>query len=241
MSPFPTTRWTLIAHSTGDGSSDAREAFGELCGAYWYPLFAYLRRKGEPADRAADLVQGLFVSLLQRESLDTVDRERGKFRTWLITALQNHASDVRDHERALKRGGGAAHFPLDVEDAEGRYLREPADVTDPQALFDRAWAEEVLRQALDRVRDEYRDRGRASTFELLSPTLEGEELDREGVCHALRLSPVALRVAIHRLRGRYREQVLAEVADTLGPGEEPGREAALLMEALGQPESPLRP
>jgi len=235
---FPDTRWSVIQRAQGALDDEARAAFDELCGAYWYPLFAYLRRKGSGPEAAADLVQGLFVSLLERQSLDRLEREGARFRTWLLTALRNHAHDARARELADKRGGGRAHFPLDLEDAEGRYAAEPAELVDPAALFERAWAVEVLARGRARLAAEYRDSGRSSTFDLLAPTLEGEPVDREGAARHLGLSPVALRVAVHRLRARYREQLVAEVRDTLGPDEEPGGEVSALLEALGADFSP---
>ncbi len=234
MSPtFPSTRWSVIHRAGGDLDDGTRSAFDELCGAYWYPLFAYLRRGGTPREEAADLVQGLFVSLLERKSLDKLEREGGRFRSWLLGAMRNHVRDARDHAHALKRGGGRVDFSLDVAGAESRYQLEPASLDDPAALFERAWAREVLEQGLARVEAEYRASNRGMTFDLLRPTLVGEELDREGAGRALGLTSVALRVAVHRLRSRYRDQLVAEVRDTLGPDEAPGEELAALLKALG--------
>jgi DNA-directed RNA polymerase specialized sigma24 family protein len=235
---FPSTRWSVIHRAGGELDDGARAAFDELCGAYWYPLFAYLRRSGTPAQDAADLVQGLFVSLLERQSLEGLERDGARFRSWLLGALRHHTQDVRAHDRADKRGGDRPHFPLDLEDAEGRYRREPATPEDPAALFDRAWAGQVLARGRARLDAEYRESGRGTTFDLLAPTLEGEAVDREGAERMLALSPVALRVAVHRLRTRYRDQLVEEVRDTLGPGEEPGTELNALLEALGADLSP---
>ena len=235
---FPDTRGSVIQRAKGALDDEAAAAFDELCGAYWYPLFAYLRRGGTKPEEAADLVQELFVSLLERQSLDRLQPEGARFRSWLLAALRHHVQDARARERADKRGGGRAHFPLDLECAEGRYTGEPAEPRDPAALFERAWAVEVLARGRARLEAEYRDSGRGPTFELLAPTLEGEPLDRVGAARVLGLSPVALRVAVHRLRGRYREQLASEVRDTLGPDEEPGGELAALLQALGADFSP---
>ena len=237
-SPFPSTRWSLVRRA-GDTGPEARAAFDELCGAYWYPLFAYLRRSGTSTEDAADLVQGLFTSLLERGSLGSLDEEGARFRSWLLAVLRHHVLDARAREHADKRGGGQPVFSLDLEDAEGRYGHEPADLSDPAALFDRAWAVEVLARGRVRLAEEYASSGRGNTFTVLAPTLEGEPLDREEAAGALGLSKVALRVAVHRLRTRYQEQLLEEVRDTLGPGEEPGTELRALVEALGGESSPL--
>ena len=141
---FPDTRWSVIQRAKGALDDEAAAAFDELCGAYWYPLFAYLRRGGTKPEEAADLVQELFVSLLERQSLDRLQPEGARFRSWLLAALRHHVQDARARERADKRGGGRAHFPLDLECAEGRYTGEPAEPRDPAALFERAWAVEVL-------------------------------------------------------------------------------------------------
>ncbi len=239
LTPFPSTRWSVVRRAGGLLDPEANEAFDQLCAAYWYPLFAYLRRSGTSPDDAADLVQCLFTSLLERGSLEGLEEEVAPFRSWLLGALRHHVQDARARASADKRGGGRPVFSLDLEDAEGRYGTEPAVLSDPAALFDRAWAVEVLARGRERLAAEYASSGRGNAFTVLAPTLEGETLDREGAARALGLSPVALRVAVHRLRTRYREQLLEEVRDTLGPGEEPGTELRVLIEALGAEFSPL--
>lgn len=227
---FPPTRWSLIQRARGGLEGESRAAFDELCGAYWYPLFAFLRRSGTEASEAADLVQGLFVSLLERGSLDGFDEEGARFRSWLLVVLRNHARDAHARASAQKRGGDVVQFSLDVEGAEERYSKEGDG--DPAQVFERAWAQEVLRRARRRLEDEYASSNRSTLFGLIAPTLDGEEVDRTGVERAMNMTSVALRVAIHRLRGRYREHLVEEVRDTLGPDEEAGAELNALLEAL---------
>jgi RNA polymerase sigma-70 factor (ECF subfamily) len=238
---FPSTRWSLVRRAGGgrDGAlgPEAREAFSELCGAYWYPLFAYLRRSGRDAAEAADLVQGTFVSLLERASLEGVAESGARFRGWLLGALKHHAADEHRRANAVKRGGDVAHFPLDVEAAEGRYARELEGGADPAALFERAWAREVLAQGLERVGREYHEAGRGLLFDLLRPALVGEPVDREGAARALGMTAVALRVALSRLRARYRDQLVQEVRDTIGDDADLGSEVSALLLALGHENS----
>jgi RNA polymerase sigma factor (sigma-70 family) len=234
---FPSTRWSVVRRAGGQLGSEASAAFSELCGAYWYPLFAYLRRSGKSQDEAGDLVQGLFVSLLERGTLESIQEEGARFRGWLMGALRNHSVDIVRKERAIKRGGDVYHFSIDAQEAEDRYAREPASDEDPAALFERAWANEVLAQGLLRVEAEYRDSNRGLQFDLLRPTLVGEKIDRIGAARALDMTPIALRVALHRLRARYRDQLVQEVRDTLGDDQDLGSEVSELLRALGLEEN----
>lgn len=234
---FPSTRWSVVRRAGGQPGGESSAAFSELCGAYWYPLYAYLRRSGRNQAEAADLVQGLFVSLLERGNLESVKEEGARFRGWLMGALRNHSVDVVRKERAVKRGGDVYHFSIDVGEAEDRYAREPVQGEDAAALFERAWANEVLAQGLLRVEAEYRDSNRGPLFDLLRPTLVGEDIDRIGAARALDITPVALRVALHRLRARYRDQLVQEVRDTLGDNQDLGSEVSELLRALGVEEN----
>jgi len=231
---FHTTRWSLVARA-GDAREELRrDALEELCRAYWYPLYAFLRRDGRGPDAAADLVQGLFASLLERDSLARLSSEGGRFRSWLLAALVHHAKDERAREQALKRGGAARHVPLDRQAAETRYRVELADPRPAADLFQRAWALAVLERALARLRAESAARGKGALFEALAGFLRaGEHQPRAAeVGPRLGLSPVAVRVAAHRLRGRYRELLVDEVRETLGDDLDPGEELRELLAAL---------
>jgi RNA polymerase sigma-70 factor (ECF subfamily) len=233
-SGFHTTHWSVIQRTTASDAEVRGEALRDLCEAYWYPLYAYLRRLGRDADRAGDIVQGLFVKLLEKDGLSRVTEEGGTFRQWLITCLRNHERDVLEHEGALRRGGGVQTFSIDVEEGERRYGAEPSHGADPEASFERAWARQVLDNALEILKGEYQAGGRGPVFDQLQGALktDHEELDREQVGQALGLSPVAVRVALHRLRERYRSAILGEVRSTLGDGVDPGEELRSLLLAL---------
>ncbi len=227
---FHTTRWSLVTRA-GGAPEEARLALGELCEAYWYPLYAFLRRRGEGEEDARDLVQGFLAGLLERGQLGA-DQARGRFRSYLLGALGNHASNARRHANADKRGGGQTHESLD---GEGRYALEPDHGETPEALFDRAWALLVLERALERLGEEYTQRGRTDTFEALRATLTGQAPDHERAAAQLGTSAGAVRVTVHRMRGRLRELIRAEVAQTVGEGDEVEDELAVLLAALGRP------
>jgi len=233
-SGFHTTHWSVIQRTTASDAEVRGEALRDLCEAYWYPLYAYLRRRGRDGDRAADMVQGLFAKLLEKDGLSRVSEEGGTFRQWLITCLRNHERDVLEHEGALRRGGGVQTFSLDVEEGERRYGAEPSNGADPEVAFERAWARQVLDNALETLKGEYQAGGRGPVFDQLQGALKTDhgKLAREQAGQKLGLSPVALRVALHRLRERYRSAILGEVRSTLGDGVDPGEELRSLLLAL---------
>ena len=154
VQPFAATHWSLVLAAGGDGTPAARAALEKLCRTYWPPLYAFVRRSGHAPADAQDLTQGFFLQLLQRNFLDGVDPCKGRFRSFLLAALQHHLSNERDRARAQKRGGGLAPISIDAQDAEGRYLLEPADPMTPEKLYERRWALTVLDQALARLQKE---------------------------------------------------------------------------------------
>ena len=186
-----------------------------LCESYWYPLYAFLRRRGYPADQAQDLTQEFFMRVLEGRYLDRADREKGRFRSFLLTSLKFFVSDEEDRRRAAKRGGGMV-VQLQFSSGEERYRREPADEETPESIFERQWALSVLDRAVEKLRDEFVQHGRAEHFERLKIFLLAQsdapyaELARE-----MKTSEGALKVAIHRLRKRYRELFRQEIADTV--------------------------
>ena len=218
---FPTTRWSRIL-AARDGDSDASEARGalaDLCRAYWYPLYAFIRRRGHDPESSRDLTQEFFARLIEADFLAGVDRARGKFRSFLLAACTHFLANRRDFERAAKRGGGRRVLSIDAAEAEGRYGLEPSHRLTPEALFARRWALTVLSQTLDRLRDEHRAAGPAqlARFEALRATLTG---DGGRVPHAelavrLGLTEGAVQVAVHRLRRRYREVLRDLIAATV--------------------------
>lgn len=221
------------------GSADAdlelrRASLERLCSLYWFPLYAFLRRGGRDADRAADLVQGLFARLLSAEGLARVTPGEGRFRSWLLAALQNHERDELSKERALKRGGGEVPVPIDADEAEQRLELAGDALDDPARAYDRAWALSVLEQGRAALRLEMRSEKDRARFEALAPLLAPDAGDtaRARAAEALGLKPVALRVALMRLRRRYRDLLVDVVADAVGSRDEAGRELELLSRAL---------
>jgi RNA polymerase sigma-70 factor (ECF subfamily) len=234
---FHTTRWSVV-RSAGGASPEARAALEALCSTYWYPLYAYLRRSGRRAEDARDLVQGLFAKLLARRSFADLTPEGGRFRSWLLAALKNHAADERDREIAAKRGGGRAQLSIDLDGAEERYRRDPADLETPETLFERRWALVVLERALARLRAEEHAAGRSERFAHLEPALAGGAPSGgwAALARELGTSENALTVAAHRLRRRYRDLVALEVAPTVDRPQEVEDEIASLFRALRGPE-----
>lgn len=230
---FHTTRWSLIARATGDGG-EARKALDELCRLYWPAVYAMYRAEGVESERARDLTQGLFADLLARDDLGRADPERGRFRAFLRTCARNWLANQHARDRAIQRGGGATTFSFDVTDEEQRLRHEPVSRLDAAAMFERRWAQAVIERALERLADEEQEAGRGAVFGVLRPSLEGDRLDRSWAELAVELGTTegALRVAVHRLRKRFRERLEAEVRDTLADASGDGDELAELLRAL---------
>jgi RNA polymerase sigma-70 factor (ECF subfamily) len=215
--PFESTRWTLIARATNPDSPLAQQALEELCRAYWYPLYAFIRRRGHPPDRAEDLTQSFFADILSRGSIGRADRSRGRFRTFLLGALNHFLANTRQRAGRAKWGGKVKHVSLDVRDAEDRYVHEPAHGLTPERLFERRWALTVLDRALERLEREMKSQGKRALFQHLKPSLTGDldQLSHAEIGAALNMNEGAVRVAAHRVRKRYRELLRDEVAQTV--------------------------
>ncbi len=225
--PFHSTRWSLIARATSDDAAGRRRGLAEFCEAYWPPLFAFLRGRGQSPDDAADTVQGFLCMLLERESLAKVapSSERGgsRFRSWLLTAIENYARDEHSRATAQKRGGGDVLLSLDADAAESRFGPSAVGGESPEEAFERAWALHVIASARAQLLEECLRKRQGDLFRCLESTLDGEmtAADRERLGTRLGLSPVALRVAIHRLRKRLAELIRQEVRQTVGIDEDP--------------------
>jgi RNA polymerase sigma factor (sigma-70 family) len=219
-SQFPTTRWTLVVAAGDPGRKKARSALVSLCENYWYPLYAYLRRCGYPADQAQDFTQEFFTRVLEGRYLDRADPEKGRFRSFLLSSLKFFVADEGDRQRAHKRGGGQL-VPLEFSTGEERYQREPAHDETPERIFERRWALLVLDRVVEKLRDEFVQHGRPEHFERLKVFLLGQsDAPYAALAREMNTSEGALRVAIHRLRKRYREVFRQEIADTVAdPGE----------------------
>lgn len=214
---FVTTKWTLVGTAGDRSDTQAREALSALCQIYWPPLYSYLRRHGHNREEAEDLVQGFFARLLERRDVRTADPARGRFRSFLLTALKRYA--INEHHRAIsvKRGGPHAPFSLDFDDAERHAAREPRTDDTPERVFDRRWAAISLDRAEQRLRDECRQSGKGAEADVLLPYLteSGELPTYNEAAEKLGLSEGAVKVAVHRLRRRFGAILRLEIADTV--------------------------
>jgi RNA polymerase sigma factor (sigma-70 family) len=212
---FVPTRWSLVRDAAGADSERARVALATLCQAYWYPLYAFVRRKGVPAGEAEDVVQGFFARLLEKRDLAGVARENGRFRSFLAASIQHYLANLRDHERAEKRGGGRVRLDVDFAGADTRFALEAPD-GDPLQAFERGWAVELLRRALEGLEQEYRATNRGELFDVLRGAItDGERAPVAEYARRLGSTEKAVKVAVHRLRVRYRERLRAEIAETV--------------------------
>jgi len=231
-SVFATTHWSVVLAAGAGSSLQADAALERLCRAYWYPLYAFIRRRGHDAHEAQDLTQALFADLLARQSLASAQPQKGRFRSFLLGAAQNFLSKQHERAQTLKRGGHCTFLSLDEVDAEGRYRHEPAHDMTPEKLFERRWALTLLDNTLAALRDEYRRAGKLPLFDALQTFLSTEAATYVEAASALRLSEGAVRVAVHRLRRRYGELLRAEIAQTLADTNEVEAEVAHLFEVL---------
>jgi RNA polymerase sigma-70 factor (ECF subfamily) len=214
---FPTTRWSLVARAGAVSSPDARQALETLCRAYWFPIYAFIRRHGAEAEAARDLTQTYFTQLLEKDLLLVADPQKGRFRSFLKTDCTYLLADQRDRERAQKRGGDRAMIHFEALDAEDRYRREMADELTPERQFDRAWALTLLDRVLDQLATEYADSGRGALFERLQGVLTRGSLRSPYAALGAQLGMTegAVQVAVHRLRRRYRAILREQIAATL--------------------------
>lgn len=214
---FATTHWSLIIAAQGDDSIPAGKALASLCETYWYPLYAFVRRRGHASHDAQDLTQAFFEKLLEKNYLGDVVRERGKFRSFLLASLKHFLTNEWHKSRAAKRGGGCTMISLDDDEAEARYLREPADSMTAERLFERRWAMTVLERVLARLREVMVAEEKADLFEALKNHLSGagEVLPFAEAGERLGISEGAARVAAHRLKKRYRQLLREEIAQTV--------------------------
>ena len=230
---FQTTRWSLVLRAGGSDAPAAKLALESLCKQVWFPLYGYVRRRGFSPEDAQDLVQGFFTRLLESGDLAHVSPERGRLRSFLLAALKHHVANHRRGTQALKRGGGVHIVPIDLEDAEGRFSAEPADLDTPDRAYDRRWAQDLLERVLATLGDEFRAAGRRDLFLALEPSLGGEVPALIAVAKHLGMTHGAVKVAAHRLRRRYGELLRREIAQTLDRPEDVEDEIQNLFEALG--------
>jgi RNA polymerase sigma-70 factor (ECF subfamily) len=231
---FPSTHWSVVLAAKESSSPAAQAALEQLCRAYWYPLYAYVRRKGYNADDAKDLTQEFFARLLVRNYLGVADRHKGKFRSFLLGSLEHFLAREWTKAHAKKRGGGQTVLSLDEPDIESRYLLERAEDLTAEKIFDRRWATTLLDQAMSRLREECVANHKGDLFSKVESFLSGEkgEACYADVAAALNMSEGAIKVAVHRLRQRYSELVRAEIAQTVATPEEADEELRYLYSVL---------
>ncbi len=232
---FGTTQWTQIVNAVAeDEPEEARRALAILCQSYWFPLYAYARRKGnQPAD-AEDVTQGFLLNMLEKNWLERADRSKGKFRTFLLTCFDRYLYGEYDKASALKRGGDCEILPLDDGEAESKFALAARSERSPEEAYDLAWATEVLRRTLERLKEHYAERGNADLYDALCPMLVGEaEYGQLAEAAAsLGLEPGSVRVASSRMRQKYRELLLAEVTQTVANSDAAKEEYQQISEIL---------
>jgi len=230
---FATTRWSIVLLATHEGSEGAA-ALARLCEQYWFPLYAWLRRAGYSQHDAEDLVQSFFVRLLEHDLITRANADRGRFRTFLLTALRNFAADEWRRGHREKRGGSKAPLSLEEIDPEERMVPELTLAADAELAFDRAWARTLLDRVLERLRDECDGDGKAGRFDALKSFLIGErgEIPFADAATRLGISVPAVQSLVHRLRQRYAELLREEIAHTVQRSEDIDNELRWVLTVL---------
>ena len=214
---FATTHWTVVLTAGQERSPQAARALEELCRTYWFPLYAYVRRRGHTKEDAEDLTQAFFTRLLEKNYLASLDSEKGKFRAFLLASLKHFLANERDKSHAQKRGGGNANLSLDWQTADTQFQIAATDGPGPDKAFDREWALALLAKVIERLQKECEADGKAKLFDQLKIFLtagKAESAQRE-IAGALGMDEGAVRVAVHRMRKRYRQLLRDEIANTL--------------------------
>lgn len=211
----------------------SREALEKLCELYWYPVYAYIRSRGNSPDDARDLAQEFFFRLLDKDYLEAIEAPRGRFRWFLQGAIKNFLANEYDARRAQKRGGGRVIQSLDVDHAEGVYRLEPVDSATPEKIFDRRWSLLLLNRVMERMGEEHAKSGKSEHFVRLKQYLVGDDdVSYRDLAQAIGLTEGAVKVAVHRLRRRFAEMLRAEIAETVADANEVDGELVFLMGAL---------
>jgi DNA-directed RNA polymerase specialized sigma24 family protein len=231
---FATTQWSIVVAAGHRSLPDSQQALESLCRSYWYPLYVYVRRRVSDVQLAQDLTQGFFVALLEGDSLRAADRDRGRFRSFLLTSFKNFLANEWGKARAQKRGGGCKTVPLDLDSAEHRYSLEPVDELSPERLYDRQWALALLDEVLNSLRNECITKGKEKLFQTLKPFLTGDSAPGgyKDAARELATSEAAAKVAAHRLRQRYREILRTRIAGTVAEPVDVEDEIRALMATL---------
>ena len=233
---FEPTHWSVVLSAQVSDSAAGQQALAKLCTVYWYPLYAFVRRTGKDHHQAQDLTQGFFAFLLGAEGLKTVDRAKGRFRSFLLASLNHYLANERDRRDAIKRGGNTVTVSWDAFEAEQRYAHEPADHASPDVLFARNWAKALVERVTARLHSEYADRRIADTFDALQPflTREVEQGEYAGIASSLGMTEGAIRTSVNRLRERFGKLLRAELAQTISDPAELNEELRHIIEALAR-------
>ncbi len=231
---FATTHWSVVLAAGRPESARYQQALETLCRTYWFALYAYLRRQGYNAHEAEDHIQAFFACLLEKRGLRLVDPKRGRFRSFLLTALKHFLSNERARADAQKRGGGRKLLSLDIENAENQYIREPRDELSPEKLFERSWALAVLDRTMARLQAEAANAKKQNIFECLKAYLTADKgaIPYHEMAAKLKMTEGAVKVAVHRLRRRYRDLLRDEIAQTVTTEEQISEEIRDLFTAL---------
>lgn len=232
---FHTTRWSRVLLAGGPQEADeAQAALASLCRDYWYPLYAFARRRGLDVHDAEDATQGFLLHLLEAGTLMRAKEERGRFRSFLLGAMQKYLANEHRRKTAGKRGGGVATLSFDAMEAEERYRHEPRDPLTPEAQFERSWALALIDKVFRQLAGDYEEAGKRDLFEALRPYLAGEAArpGYEVIARDLGMSTAAVGTAIFRMRRRYGEHLREEIAGTVSSPAEVEEEIAQLMRAV---------
>ena len=230
---FATTHWSMVVSAGGSRSPEASRALATLCEDYWFPLYAFVRRAGYTVDDAQDLTQEFFVRLLAQRFFAKADRQKGKFRSFLLAAMKHFLADQWDRKHAQKRGGTQTVISFDGLDAETRYRLEPATKLTPEKMFEKQWALALLEHVLSRLDVEMTSDGKKALFDALKDTLTGtRSIAYAAIGAELGMSEGAVKVAAHRMRRRYRALLREEIAQTVASSDEIGDEIRYLLSCL---------
>lgn len=233
---FATTHWSVVLAAGNRANVHHEDALQTLCQTYWYPLYAYVRHRGHGPQDAEDLTQAFFARLLEKGSLGRLTQDKGKFRSFLLTALNHFRIDEWKQAAAQKRGSGRSIVHLDRDEAEERYHQELVDTTTPERLFEQNWAVSLLNTVFERLQQEHEVLGKGRAFEQLKFCLTGDrsEVPYSALSEQLGISESALKVQVHRLRKRYRELLRQEVAHTVSNPEEVEEELRYLFQVVSK-------
>lgn len=230
---FVTTQWNLVLTAGQQGAPEASDALAALCQSYWHPLYVYARRRGKSAEDASDLTQSFFAAVIEKSFLEAADPDRGRFRTFLLTLFQRFLGQEFRREQTQKQGGHLKKVAFNFDAAEQLCSQNSADVA-PEVAFEKEWALTLLGHVMDRLSEDYEKRGKSELFQKCRPWLNGnvDGASEAKMAKDLGMTEGALRVAIHRLRERFRELLRAEIAETIGPDTTVDEELAHLRQAL---------